>query len=47
MALQHSKLDPKLNINYLHTTAEEHKLEKLKYYDVICSMEVIEHVNNP
>ena len=51
----HSSADPKLSsestassgcLTYLHTSAET-LLSLPKRYDVVCSMEVLEHVDNP
>ncbi|PPQ64771.1 hypothetical protein CVT24_007857 [Panaeolus cyanescens] len=50
IATLHAQADPRLrdsgNINYLHTSAET-LLDQPKRYDVVCSMEVLEHVDNP
>ncbi|KAG0087954.1 Hexaprenyldihydroxybenzoate methyltransferase, mitochondrial [Podila epicladia] len=52
MAKIHSKKDPLLNgsspgsLEYRHQTAEQ-LLEQGLQFDVVCSMEVIEHVENP
>ncbi|KAF8906317.1 S-adenosyl-L-methionine-dependent methyltransferase [Gymnopilus junonius] len=52
IASLHASADPRLspssspNLSYQHTTAET-LLPKPKRYDVVCSMEVIEHVDNP
>lgn len=50
IASLHAQADPRLrdsgNIKYLHTSAET-LLEEPKRYDVVCSMEVLEHVDNP
>ncbi|KAF9458166.1 S-adenosyl-L-methionine-dependent methyltransferase [Collybia nuda] len=43
----HASADPKLDtLSYLHAPAEA-LLESPKRYDVVCSMEVLEHVDNP
>ncbi|KAH9479352.1 Ubiquinone biosynthesis O-methyltransferase [Psilocybe cubensis] len=53
IASLHAAADPKLspegttpNLSYLHTSAEN-LLPNPKRYDVVCSMEVLEHVDNP
>ena len=47
IARLHASADPKLSqLSYLHGTAES-LLESPKRYDVVCSMEVLEHVDNP
>ena len=57
IASVHSSADPKLSsestalsrqgsLSYLHTPAES-LLSLPKRYDVVCSMEVLEHVDNP
>ncbi|KAG0010121.1 Hexaprenyldihydroxybenzoate methyltransferase, mitochondrial [Entomortierella chlamydospora] len=52
MARIHSKKDPLLNgggpgsLEYCHLTAEQ-LLEQGHQFDAVCSMEVIEHVDNP
>lgn len=53
IARQHASTDPKLapaspnsRLIYQHTTAEA-LLEQPKRFDVVCSMEVLEHVDNP
>ncbi|KAK2462709.1 hypothetical protein APHAL10511_005227 [Amanita phalloides] len=48
IAQTHAAADPKLasTLSYLHTTAES-ILSEPKRYDMVCSMEVIEHVDNP
>ena len=51
IASLHSSADPKLssessNLTYLHSNAET-LLPLPKRYDVVCSMEVLEHVDNP
>ncbi|OAQ25353.1 ubiquinone biosynthesis O-methyltransferase [Linnemannia elongata AG-77] len=53
MARIHAKKDPLLNgvsapgsLEYRHQTAEQ-LLEQGQQFDVVCSMEVIEHVENP
>lgn len=49
IASTHAALDPQLsrgNLKYLHTTAES-LVKETKRFDVVCSMEVIEHVDNP
>lgn len=53
IASLHAAADPKLspegttsNLSYLHTSAET-LLPNPKRYDVVCSMEVLEHVDNP
>ncbi|KAF9435183.1 Hexaprenyldihydroxybenzoate methyltransferase, mitochondrial [Entomortierella beljakovae] len=52
MATIHSKKDPLLNgdgpgsVTYRHQTAEQ-LLEQGAQFDVVCSLEVIEHVDNP
>jgi len=49
IAKSHLSLDPSLtNINYRHTTAEALLEEGLAHsFDVVCALEVIEHVNDP
>ncbi|KAF9362402.1 Hexaprenyldihydroxybenzoate methyltransferase, mitochondrial [Mortierella sp. NVP85] len=53
MARIHAMKDPLLNgggpgtLEYRHQTAEEELLEQGRRFDVVCSMEVIEHVDNP
>ncbi|EKM81774.1 hypothetical protein AGABI1DRAFT_118851 [Agaricus bisporus var. burnettii JB137-S8] len=49
IARQHASTDPKLepsSLLYQHTTAEA-LLKRPKRFDVVCSMEVLEHVDNP
>lgn len=53
IASQHASADPRLapasphsTLIYQHTTAEA-LLEHPKRFDVVCSMEVLEHVDNP
>ena len=55
IASVHSSADPKLfsestvssgSLTYLHSSAES-LLSLPKRYDVVCSMEVLEHVDNP
>ena len=48
IAQTHASADPKLasTLSYLHAPAES-ILSEPKRYDVVCSMEVIEHVDNP
>ncbi|KAF9441576.1 ubiquinone biosynthesis O-methyltransferase [Macrolepiota fuliginosa MF-IS2] len=53
IARQHASTDPRLaptsphsSLMYQHTTAEA-LLEQPKQFDVVCSMEVLEHVDNP
>lgn len=50
IATLHASADPKLaspsNLTYRHTSAET-LLTEPKRFDVVCSMEVIEHVDNP
>lgn len=47
IATLHASADPKLkHLNYVNAPAEL-LLESPKRYDVVCSMEVIEHVDNP
>ena len=52
IATLHASADPQLapstssNLSYQHTSAET-LLSEAKRYDVVCSMEVIEHVDNP
>ncbi|KIL69239.1 hypothetical protein M378DRAFT_98583 [Amanita muscaria Koide BX008] len=48
IAQSHASADPKLSstLSYLHSPAEP-LLSEPKRYDVVCSMEVIEHVNDP
>lgn len=53
IASLHAAADPKLspsstspNLSYLHAPAET-LLSQPKRYDVVCSMEVLEHVDNP
>jgi polyprenyldihydroxybenzoate methyltransferase / 3-demethylubiquinol 3-O-methyltransferase len=54
IASLHSSADPKLSsgstaqgsLTYLHSSAET-LLTLAKRYDVVCSMEVLEHVDNP
>ena len=57
IASVHSSADPKLSSNstassgqgsltYLHSSAEA-LLPLPKRYDIVCSMEVLEHVDNP
>ena len=49
IASVHSSADPKLSsdsLTYLHSSAET-LLTLPKRYDVVCSMEVLEHVDNP
>jgi SAM-dependent methyltransferase len=53
IAKLHAAQDPKLaqpgpstSLSYLHTPAEV-LLKEAKRYDVVCSMEVLEHVDNP
>lgn len=43
----HAAADPKLaSLSYLNAAAET-LLAQSKQYDVVCSMEVLEHVDNP
>ena len=48
MATLHSASDPRLssNLSYRHATAEDLVAEKSQF-DVVCSLEVLEHVANP
>jgi len=47
IARLHASADPKLSqLSYLHGTAGS-LLHSPKRYDVVCSMEVLEHVDNP
>ncbi|KAJ3767297.1 S-adenosyl-L-methionine-dependent methyltransferase [Lentinula raphanica] len=48
IAKHHASLDPRLgeNLIYKHAPAES-LLAQSKRYDVVCSMEVLEHVDNP
>lgn len=48
IARHHAGMDYKLRdtLSYQHTAAET-LLAARKQYDVVCSMEVIEHVDNP
>jgi 2-polyprenyl-6-hydroxyphenyl methylase/3-demethylubiquinone-9 3-methyltransferase len=46
IAIQHAQ-DNSLNIKYLHITAEDLLEKNNQKYDIICAMEIIEHVNNP
>ncbi|KAK0467050.1 S-adenosyl-L-methionine-dependent methyltransferase [Desarmillaria tabescens] len=48
IAKHHASTDSKLseNLSYMHTSAES-LLSQPKRYDVVCSMEVLEHVDNP
>ena len=50
IASVHASADPKLSsgrsLTYLHSAAET-LLPLPKRYDVVCSMEVLEHVDNP
>jgi len=53
VARQHASNDPRLalhssdsNLTYQHTTGED-LLNQPKRFDVVCSMEVLEHVDNP
>ena len=48
IAQSHAAADPKLAsmLSYLYAPAES-LLSEPKRYDVVCSMEVIEHVDNP
>ncbi|KAG6819371.1 hypothetical protein H0H93_012454 [Arthromyces matolae] len=47
IAQLHASADPKLaSLSYRHTAAES-LLESSKRYDVVCSMEVLEHVDHP
>ncbi len=53
IARQHALTDPRLapcsphsTLAYQHTTAEA-LLEQPKRFDAVCSMEVLEHVDNP
>jgi polyprenyldihydroxybenzoate methyltransferase/3-demethylubiquinol 3-O-methyltransferase len=47
IAKLHASADPKLSeLSYVHTPAES-LLASRKRYDVVCSMEVLEHVDNP
>lgn len=48
IAQSHAAADPKLasTLSYLYAPAES-LLSEPKRYDVVCSMEVIEHVDNP
>ena len=47
IAESHLKKDPELikNVEYKQTSIEN--FEKNNKFDIVCSMEVIEHVNNP
>jgi len=56
IAKLHATQDPQLNpsttqefsiLSYLNTTSEKILETSRSQYDVVCSMEVIEHVNNP
>src|SRR5690606_33652681 len=48
IAKTHSLIDPLLNnINYQHILAEELLTTDNQKYDIVTSMEVIEHVDNP
>jgi len=51
IALTHAAVDPQLSssgnsLEYRHTCAEQ-LVKEPKRFDVVCSMEVIEHVDNP
>lgn len=48
IAQHHASLDSRLrdNLTYKHASAES-LLSKSKQFDVVCSMEVLEHVDNP
>ncbi|ESK96497.1 3-demethylubiquinone-9 3-methyltransferase [Moniliophthora roreri MCA 2997] len=48
IAKHHASLDSRLrtNLAYKHTSAEA-LLNESKRYDIVCSMEVLEHVDNP
>ncbi|KAK0202619.1 S-adenosyl-L-methionine-dependent methyltransferase [Desarmillaria ectypa] len=48
IAKHHASTDSKLseNLSYMHTSVES-LLSQPKRYDVVCSMEVLEHVDNP
>ncbi|KAE9387511.1 ubiquinone biosynthesis O-methyltransferase [Gymnopus androsaceus JB14] len=48
IAQHHASLDSRLtdNLSYKHTSAES-LLTQSKRFDVVCSMEVLEHVDNP
>ncbi|KAF9266964.1 ubiquinone biosynthesis O-methyltransferase [Marasmius fiardii PR-910] len=48
IANHHASLDSRLSgkLSYEHTSAEA-LLDQPKRYDIVCSMEVIEHVDNP
>jgi 2-polyprenyl-6-hydroxyphenyl methylase/3-demethylubiquinone-9 3-methyltransferase len=49
IARQHASTDPKLaasTLTYQHTTAEA-LIQRPERFDVVCSMEVLEHVDNP
>ncbi|GLB38960.1 putative O-methyltransferase that catalyzes the 2 O-methylation steps in the ubiquinone biosynthetic pathway [Lyophyllum shimeji] len=47
IATLHASADPKLrNLTYINAPAES-LLDSPKRYDVVCSMEVLEHVDNP
>ncbi|PFH50262.1 hypothetical protein AMATHDRAFT_75728 [Amanita thiersii Skay4041] len=49
IAQMHASADPKLRstLTYFHTPAETLLTADPKRYDVVCSMEVLEHVDNP
>jgi 2-polyprenyl-3-methyl-5-hydroxy-6-metoxy-1,4-benzoquinol methylase len=47
IAKLHASADPKLSqLSYIHAPVES-LLPSTKRYDVVCSMEVLEHVDNP
>jgi polyprenyldihydroxybenzoate methyltransferase / 3-demethylubiquinol 3-O-methyltransferase len=48
IASLHASLDPKLSTSLTYSNVSVESLpQKPKRYDVVCSMEVLEHVNNP
>ncbi|KAF9006170.1 ubiquinone biosynthesis O-methyltransferase [Cyathus striatus] len=52
IAATHASADPKLtpsskSLTYIHTSAEDILASQQNKYDVVCSMEVLEHVDNP
>eukprot|EP01133_Synstelium_polycarpum_P005754 gene5754-6661_t len=54
MAISHARLDSKLSakldnntMSYMVTTIENHVETNNEAYDIVCSLEVIEHVENP